>query len=66
VPPSEPNRVFISYACKDGTELAQRLQADLTKSGFDAWLDTQRIQVEAVGRKTSKMRLTKPGTFWLC
>jgi TIR domain len=42
-PPSEPLRVFISYARKDGAALAQRLQFDLAKEGFDAWLDTQRI-----------------------
>ncbi len=36
-------RVFISYARKDGAALAQRLQKDLKEQGFDAWLDTQRI-----------------------
>jgi len=48
MPPSEQPRVFISYARKDGTSLAQRLQSDLTKQGFDAWLDTQRIEGGAV------------------
>jgi hypothetical protein len=43
MPPSEPLRVFISYARKDGAMLAQRLQSDLTKEGFETWLDTQRI-----------------------
>ena len=43
MPPSEPVRIFISYARKDGADLAQRLQSDLAKEGFDAWLDTQRI-----------------------
>jgi WD40 repeat protein len=43
MPPSEPSRVFISYARKDGAALAQRLQKDLKEQGFDAWLDTQRI-----------------------
>jgi predicted nucleic acid-binding Zn-ribbon protein len=43
MPPSEPSRVFISYARKDGAALAQRLQKDLHEQGFDAWLDTQRI-----------------------
>lgn len=43
VPPSDPLRVFISYASKDGATLAQRLQTDLANKGFDAWLDTQRI-----------------------
>ena len=43
MPPSETSRVFISYARKDGADLAQRLQSDLGKEGFDAWLDTQRL-----------------------
>ncbi len=43
MPPSEPLRVFTSYARKDGTDLAQRLQADLTANGFDAWLDRLRL-----------------------
>ena len=44
MPPSEPGRIFISYAHRDGAELAQRLQTDLANEGFDAWLDTQRLQ----------------------
>jgi WD40 repeat protein len=43
MPLSEPLRIFISYARKDGAVLAQRLQSDLMTEGFDAWLDTQRI-----------------------
>jgi WD40 repeat protein len=43
VPPSAQPRVFLSYARKDGAALAQRLRADLTKAGFDVWLDTRRI-----------------------
>jgi len=43
MPPSEPSRVFISYARKDGAALAQRLQKDLKEQGFDPWLDTQRL-----------------------
>ena len=43
MPPSEPSRVFISYAHRDGADLARRLQADLTAKGFDAWLDKQRL-----------------------
>jgi WD40 repeat protein len=35
--------VFISYARKDGASLAHRLQSDLTKQGFDVWLDKRRI-----------------------
>jgi hypothetical protein len=39
-----PSRVFISYAHKDGADLARRLQGDLEKRGFDPWLDTQRLR----------------------
>ena len=48
MPASEPSRVFISYARKDVAALAQRLQSDLAKQGFDAWLDTERIAGGAV------------------
>jgi hypothetical protein len=36
-------RIFLSYARKDGTALALRLQQDLTAQQFDAWLDKQSI-----------------------
>jgi hypothetical protein len=45
---SEPLRIFISYSRKDGAVLAQRLECDLAKQGFDAWLDTKRIGGGAV------------------
>jgi WD40 repeat protein len=48
VTPSAQLRIFISYARKDGTALAQRLQSDLAKQGFDVWLDTQRLRGGAV------------------
>jgi WD40 repeat protein len=48
MPPAEPLGIFISYARRDGTALAQRLQADLTAHGFDTWLDSQRIAGGAV------------------
>jgi len=48
MPPSEPSRIFISYAHKDGAALAQRLQADLAKEGFDTWLDVKRLSGCAV------------------
>jgi len=38
-------RVFISYGRKDATQLAQRLQRDLSEQGFNAWLDTQHLQL---------------------
>jgi hypothetical protein len=37
-------RIFVSYARKDGAELALRLQKDLTAAGFEVWLDTLRIK----------------------
>lgn len=43
MPTPDPFRLFLSYACKDGAALAQRLQSDLAKEGFDAWLNAQRI-----------------------
>jgi len=48
MPISEPLRIFISYAVKDGTALAQRLQASLKDEGLDAWLGTQRLVSGAV------------------
>src|SRR5436309_9220434 len=35
--------VFISYARKDGAELANRLAGDLKREGFEVWLDTREI-----------------------
>ena len=46
--PSESLRLFISYARRDGSALAQRLESDLIKYGFDVCLDTQRIEGGAV------------------
>ena len=59
MPPSEPSRVFISYARKDGAALAQRLQSDLGKEGFEAWLDTQRIAGGAVWTTDIEVALDK-------
>ena len=42
MPSSERPRVFLSYAHKDGSKLARRLQEDLTTQ-FDVWLDIQRL-----------------------
>jgi WD40 repeat protein len=36
-------RVFISYARKDGAALAKRLRGSLTARGFDVWIDTREI-----------------------
>jgi WD40 repeat protein len=42
--PASESRVFISYARKDGSKLALRLQKDLAKEGLYVWLDTQSIR----------------------
>jgi WD40 repeat protein len=39
---SATRRIFISYARRDGGELARHLHADLESRGLDAWLDTRR------------------------
>src|SRR5438552_3519606 len=36
-------RIFVSYARRDGAELAVRLRKDLTAAGFEVWLDSERI-----------------------
>jgi hypothetical protein len=41
-PPSK-SRVFISYARKDGTPAAQRLNVQLREAGCEVWLDTANI-----------------------
>jgi hypothetical protein len=56
--PSESLRIFISYSRKDGAALAQRLQDDLTKEGFDAWLDMQRIR--SAQKIASGLKVTLP------
>jgi len=40
----DASTIFVSYARKDGAELAQRLHADLTTQGFDVSLDTRRVR----------------------
>ena len=37
-------RIFISYAHRDGGNLAVLLQRDLQAFGFDAWLDKKRLK----------------------
>jgi hypothetical protein len=65
-------RVFISYARKDGAQLAERLQADLSAEGFNAWLDTQRLaggtiwttEIErAIDRSDVLLALLTPGSY---
>ena len=35
--------IFISYAHRDGADLAQRIHRDLTSEHLDPWLDTTRL-----------------------
>ncbi|MCL4253167.1 MAG: TIR domain-containing protein, partial [Anaerolineae bacterium] len=40
---TDAHNIFISYARKDGRELATKLHASLTALGYDVWLDTSDI-----------------------
>jgi len=40
---TDTHKIFISYARKDGRDLALRLQNSLTTRGYDVWLDTSEI-----------------------
>ncbi len=64
--------IFISYARRDGADLAQRLQRDLAAQGFDPWLDTQRLggsvtwttEIErAIDRAQVVLALITPGSY---
>jgi WD40 repeat protein len=48
---SAASKVFISYARKDGAELAQRLLIDLKEHLLNPWLDKQRIRGGATWTK---------------
>ncbi len=70
--PEARHSIFISYARRDGTALALRLQKDLTGDGFDVWLDTQRVEggaswtveiEEAIDRAEFVLALLSPGSF---
>jgi hypothetical protein len=41
-------KVFVSYAHADGMDLAERLARDLAASGFEPWIDRQRLYGGAV------------------
>ncbi|MBZ5622716.1 MAG: TIR domain-containing protein, partial [Acidobacteriia bacterium] len=65
-------RIFVSYARRDGAELALRLQKDLTAAGFDVWLDAHRIGggdswtveiEEAIDRAQVVLALLTPGSY---
>ena len=36
-------RVFISYAHKDGSQLAEQLRHDIGREGYEVWVDTSRL-----------------------
>jgi len=64
--------LLISYARRDGAELALRLRKDLTAAGFNVWLDTQRIEggaswtveiEEAIERAEVVLALLTPGSY---
>src|ERR1039457_2021605 len=40
----ETPRIFISYAHRDGGEMAMRIKGDLERLGFDVWLDQDRMK----------------------
>jgi WD40 repeat protein len=40
---AEPSKLFLSYAHKDGGNLAPRLLKDLADCGYDPWLDRERL-----------------------
>jgi WD40 repeat protein len=40
----KPPSIFISYAHRDGSDLARRLKGDLDALGFDVWLDKHRLK----------------------
>jgi WD40 repeat protein len=64
--------IFVSYARRDGAELAVRLQKDLTIAGFVTWLDKQRIDggaswtaeiEEAIDRAQVVLALLTSGSY---
>jgi WD40 repeat protein len=59
--PEPKSQVFISYAHKDGATLANRLEKDLSGNGFNAWLDTGRLQHGASWTKAIEEALDDAG-----
>src|SRR3712207_1438828 len=64
--------LFISYAHRDGANLAQRLKADIESSGRDVWLDRSRLaagaswsaEIEgAIDQCEIVLALLSPGSF---
>ncbi len=63
---TEGVRVFISYARKDGTELAERLHGDLGRRGFQVWLDTKEIGGGAAWTEEIEEALDHAQACWRC
>ena len=64
--------VFISYAHKDASKLAQRLYGGLSQEGYEPWLDTARLTggaiwtreiEEALDRSDIVLALLSRGSF---
>src|SRR3954451_16520105 len=64
--------VFISYARKDGTEIATRLLGDLKREGLTVWLDKREIAggtpwtkeiEEALDKAEGVVALLTPGSY---
>jgi WD40 repeat protein len=64
--------IFLSYARKDGGDLALRLRGDLENGGFNVWLDTTRIEgggnwtheiEQAIDQCEVMLALISPGSY---
>jgi WD40 repeat protein len=65
-------KIFISYAHKDGAELARRLRSNLIRESFDAWLDERRLEAgaswtdeieQAIDNSQVVLALMSPGSY---
>lgn len=54
---ADRSSVFISYAQKDGADLAKRLLGDLQREGFEVWLDIRQIAGGATWTKEIEQAL---------
>jgi hypothetical protein len=72
VDPAVTTSIFISYAHKDGTDLARTLHDDLKASGYEVWLDRSRLTggaswsadiEEALDRSDVVLALLSHGSF---
>lgn len=55
--------IFLSYARKDASALAQRLAAGLTSGGYDVWLDKQRIEGGASWSRDIEQAIERAGVM---